>query len=130
MYPNSMYGIEGFIAREPEEVHTQSGKLLKKFTIFISEGRDDDRQSAPVDVVLWEKVAERFDGVKGDRVLVQGRPKPEEWTDKNTGKQRYKISLTGELAIVTWRKEQTEMVIPEKEEPAFKGTADEDDLPF
>jgi single-strand DNA-binding protein len=120
-----MMGIEGFIAREPEDRVTQTGKALKKFTVFISEGRDEQRQSAPVDVTLWEKEAESFDGHKGDRVLVQGRPKPEEWDDKETGKKRYKVGLTGELAVVRWRKPTDDTPAPAKQD-----AVNEDDLPF
>ena len=132
MYPNNFIGVEGFIARDIEERHTNDGKLIKKFCIFISEGRDEKRQSAPLDVTLWEKTAERFDGVKGDRVLVQGRVKPEQWQDKTTGKDRYKVSITGELAMVTWKKQQTDMQMEQtKDWVAEKGSAEpSDDLPF
>ena len=131
MWPNDFIGQEGFIAREPEERTTQTGKTLVKFTMFISKGKDDKKKSAPMDVVLWDRVAERFSGQKGDLVKVIGMLNPESWEDKTTGKTRYGWSMTGEDVTVKWRKEQTEMVIPEKEPTEIKGTAEApDDLPF
>lgn len=129
MWANNFVGQEGFIAREPEECTTNSGKLLKKFTIFISKGKDEARQSAPMDIILWESVAERFNGQKGDLVKVIGMLNPEEWEDKQTGKKRYKFSITGEEVTIKWRKEQTEMQMEQTKEWTPK--AEEDGpLPF
>jgi single-strand DNA-binding protein len=84
----------GNAGRDAETRFLDSGKSVASFTVAIYEGKD--RPPTWVNVTAWDKTAEiATDRVrKGVRVGVEGRLKEERWTDKNSGEERSRLTVT------------------------------------
>ena len=93
----------GNLTHDPEGKTTKSGSQLAEFSIAINERyRTDDGVGAEkavfIPVTVWGKsaefVLEYFK--RGKPILVEGRLKQDSWEDKETGKKRSKLSVTGQ----------------------------------
>lgn len=96
--------IEGNLTRDPEMTFTPSGKGVVKFGIAYNEryldpqsGQWKDGQPTFVDIECWnglaEAVAESLS--KGDRAIVVGRLKLDQWTTPE-GDKRSKLKVTAD----------------------------------
>lgn len=94
----------GTLGRDPELTYTQNGMALCKFSIAINEKwtvKTTGEKKEEVhwfDIVAWGKTGELAGEYlkKGRQVLVEGKLRQEKWEDKESGKQRSKISVTAE----------------------------------
>lgn len=88
--------MSGNLVRTPDMVFGKNGKAITKFVIvhnhrFTSGGSwQTEDVGTFMDVVVFDKLAEHcMESLdKGDRVVVYGRLKPEEWLDSEGRKQR------------------------------------------
>lgn len=87
--------IVGNITRNPEMKITRTGKAVAKLRVASTrkryvEGRWVDGETAFIDVDCWDYLAQNVMNSlrKGDRVLVEGRLRTEEWEEPGGGKRQ------------------------------------------
>lgn len=87
--------ISGRLSRDIELRRTQSGTAVTSFTLAVDDDFKDkqtgERPTSWVDCVAWGATAEfmsRYLGTKGRMVILDGRLKTRDWTDKNGNKHK------------------------------------------
>jgi|688.fasta_scaffold00041_78 single-strand DNA-binding protein len=88
----------GRLTREPEYVQLQNGKNVINFSMAVrnpNTGNKDKADTTFIDCVAWEGTADLINKYfkKGSRILVHTSAKTDNWIDKDTGKNRYKIKF-------------------------------------
>ena len=88
----------GRLTREPEYVQLQNGKNVINFSIAVRNPNTSNKDKADttfIDCVAWEGTADLINKYfkKGSRILVHTSAKTDNWIDKDTGKNRYKIKF-------------------------------------
>lgn len=88
----------GRLTREPEYVELQNGKSVINFSIAVRNPNSSNKEKSDmtfVDCVAWEATADLINKYfkKGSRILVHTIAKTDNWIDKETGKNRYKIKF-------------------------------------
>lgn len=93
---NNRVDLKGNLTREPEYKDIKGTKLLT-FRLAVNESIGKDKEETTyIDVEAWRNHSDYAESVglkKGDRVHVVGRLKPNNWTDKETGANREKLSV-------------------------------------
>ena len=91
-------------ATEVDLRFTQSGKAVASFSIALKSKRGEEVVTTWQKVEAWDSLAENLAATiqKGDRVLVTGRIKTDEYTDKENNK-RTSVVLVAEEAGVSLR---------------------------
>lgn len=118
---DSSVTIAGSLGKDPELRFTQSGKAVASGVVAVAnryqrqgEWQED---TAWVEFSCWDALAENFAAscVKGNRVMVTGRFKQEEWEDKDSGKKRTKLVLAADEVAVSlrWARAEIERVTRE-----------------
>ena len=85
--------IMGRLARDPEVRHTQSGVTVCSLTLAVDRDIKDkqtgERKTDWINVTAWRGTAELVSRYlhKGDRAVVVGRLKIQEWTDREGNKR-------------------------------------------
>lgn len=138
----------GNLTRDPELKYLPSGSAIANFGLAINRTWTKDGQKQEevtfVDITLFGKVAEVAGQYvrKGQPLLVEGRLKTEEWTDKTSGQKRSKLVVIGENIQLLARKEDGQAAAPAPARqaaparaaaPASKipaGSEDFDQVPF
>lgn len=82
----------GNLTRDPETKTLPSGKTLCKFAIAVNGMKKDDEPTY-LECEAWDKTAELVSTYhqKGSPIIVHGRAKQDNWTDKESGKKRSRI---------------------------------------
>lgn len=83
--------LTGRLTKDPELSFTQgSGKAVTKFTLAVDSGYGDNKETAFIPVVVWNKAAEAVanNTKKGSKVLVQGKISTRSY-DAKDGTKRY-----------------------------------------
>lgn len=78
-----------------ETQYTDTGKLLCKFSLAVTVGRGDNKNTEWYDCVAWEKTAEiisEYAG-KGSKLQVRGDFELQLWKAKDGGEPRGKIAV-------------------------------------
>jgi single-strand DNA-binding protein len=91
--------LMGNLTRDPELKTLQSGMRVAKLGLAVSEMWRDKATGEQkevtcfVDVDVWDKLADLCGQylAKGRPVLVEGRLRTDEWTDKQSGEKRTKL---------------------------------------
>jgi len=88
----------GRLTREPEYVQLQNGKSVINFSLAVRNPNSANKEKAEmtfIDCVAWEGTADLINKYfkKGSRILVHTSAKTDNWIDKETGKNRYKIKF-------------------------------------
>ena len=88
----------GRLTREPEYVQLQNGKNVINFSMAVRNPNTSNKDKADttfIDCVAWEGTADLINKYfkKGSRILVHTSAKTDNWIDKDTGKNRYKIKF-------------------------------------
>jgi single-strand DNA-binding protein len=91
--------IAGNLTRDPELKTLDSGTAICNFS--IANNRDYKKDGQPVEKVTfidcqaWGKTGEIISQffTKGKPILLEGENEYSEWTDKDTGKKRSKVSI-------------------------------------
>lgn len=83
----------GRLGRDPEMRYTRNGSAVTNFSIAVQQQKDDD--VLWVRVSCWERLAETCNQYleKGKLVLVEGRVRISEWTDKD-GNTKTSMEMT------------------------------------
>ncbi len=96
--------LMGNITRDIELRYTPKGTAVADIALACNRVRTgDDGQKIEevtfVDVTLWGRQAELANQYlgKGKPVFIEGRLSRDSWTDKETGKQRSKLKVVGEV---------------------------------
>lgn len=122
----------GNLTRDPELRATQGGTSICKLGLAMNrkipgkEGGDGKEEVTYVDLTAWGKVAELIAKFlkKGDPLFVEGRLTLEKWTDKESNKERTKVSVTVEnMQFLGGKKAEKK-----REEP--EGEPDYGEIPF
>lgn len=94
--------VEGRLAADPNLRFSQSGTAVASMRIVAADRRKneqtgewEDGDTLWLDVTCFNKLAENIcESVqKGDLVVVHGRVRTEEWTDRESGQKRQKIAM-------------------------------------
>tara|TARA_E500000081_G_scaffold153290_1_gene187325 strand:+ start:1759 stop:2151 length:393 start_codon:yes stop_codon:yes gene_type:complete len=95
--------IAGNIGQAPELRFSQKGTANIMFSVAVTTGRDTTKATHWFDVKCFDTLAERMAELpKGERVLIKGRMKEDEWTNKE-GKTTKKLRLYADDAGPSWR---------------------------
>jgi single-strand DNA-binding protein len=92
--------IIGRIVRDAELKYTVNSQPVSKFSLAVNEKKKEGDNWVDdvnyVDITLWGKQAESLNQylTKGKQIAVDGKLKQERWTDKETGYNRSKLSVT------------------------------------
>ena len=132
--------IIGRLGRDPELRYTPSGKAVCELNLAVDDGWGENKKTAWIGCVLWDKKAELAAQHlhKGDQVGITGRLTQDSWDDKETGKKQTKTKVTAEaMHFIGGKKEaQTERpATQERTRPAMQPDPridddDESDIPF
>lgn len=95
--------IMGNLTRDVELRYTPGGTAVGSASLAInrtwkdSSGQQQEEVSF-IDVTLWGRTAEVTSeyAKKGSRIIIQGRLKQEQWTDKESGAKRSKVVVVAE----------------------------------
>lgn len=94
--------IDGRLADEPSLRFSPTGKAVARLRMVASDRRKNDASgewedgdSLWIDVTCFGKLAENVceSAAKGDLLLVIGKLKTDEWTDRDSSQKRSKITL-------------------------------------
>jgi len=94
--------MEGRVVADPELRFGQSGTAICRMRMVAADrrlnqqsGEWEDGDTLWMDVTCFKQLAENVveSVVKGDLVVVTGRIRTEEWTDKDSGMTRSKVAL-------------------------------------
>lgn len=127
----------GNVGKDPEVVHTTSGKAVAKFSLATNErfkstdGEWQDRTEWH-NIVAWEKLATVVDDYvkKGSKLYIEGRIQTRSWDDKETGAKRYMTEITAhELVMLDKKEDNKEEANGNQAEPQAV-TVPDDDIPF
>ena len=82
--------IMGRLTRDPEIRTTSSGKQVTQFTVAVENGYGENKQTAFINCVAWNKQAEFVEKyfTKGMMIIVIGRIQTRSW-DGQDGKTHY-----------------------------------------
>jgi len=131
--------ITGRLTRNAELRHTQSGQAMCKFDIAVSSRYLDKTTNEWKDntvyvnnMALWGDEAERKATrlLKGTAVMVEGKLKLEEWTDKTTGKQQQKLTVAPRRVQILTKSESAEQEPSLSKTLADRNPPVSDDVPF
>jgi len=94
----------GNITRDPEVRFTPKGTAVCEIGLAINrkysaEGDNGLREETTfIDITFWAKEAETLGeyAKKGSQLYIEGRLQLDSWDDKETGKKRTKLKVTGE----------------------------------
>lgn len=91
---NQCYHI-GRLVHDPEITTTPSGKNIATFTLAITEKTKDSETTDYIDFKAWSPLADSIGKycTKGREILVTSKTRQERWQDKQTGKQRSRITF-------------------------------------
>ena len=100
--------LSGRLTRDPEIKDIGEGKRVAKLSVAVDIGWGDKKKTAFIDVTAWGKVVDFLEKYfsKGMAILITGRLNYESWTDRESGKQRNKLSVTAES--VYFKEKKTE----------------------
>lgn len=94
--------LMGNLTRDPELRSTSGGTHVADVSLAMNESwQDKDKTTQErvtfVDVTFWGKQAETLARwkKKGDPLMIEGRLTMDEWTDKESGKKRQRLKVTG-----------------------------------
>jgi single-strand DNA-binding protein len=94
------------VAAEPELRFSQTGTAILRLRVVSSDrkkndatGEWEDSDTLWLDVTAFNKLAENCAEsiTKGDLVLIQGKLRTEEWTDRESGDKRSKIAMIADV---------------------------------
>lgn len=118
---DSTVTIVGTLGNDPELRFTSGGKAFATATVAVknryqSQGEWQEDTSW-VEFTAWGDLAENVAAscAKGNRVIVTGRLRQQEWDDKETGKKRSKLTLVADEvgASLRWARVEIERVARE-----------------
>jgi len=114
--------ISGRLGRDAESKATTAGDITK-FSVAVGYGKKDNRKTMWYDVVTWHGTAIACKGLKkGDAVIVVGKLRINEWTDRDGVKRRtwsLQADTVGKVLYVKESKSQEESRESTNDDPAY-----------
>jgi len=99
----SNISIAGNVGTDVVLRYAKSGNAFVTVPVAVTTGRDDTKATHWFDVKCFNTLAERISELaKGERVIVKGRMREDEWTSKE-GKTVKKLRLYADDAGPSWR---------------------------
>lgn len=135
----------GNLTRDPETKFTAKGTAITDIGLAVNrvwtpEGGEKREEVTFIDITFWGRQAEVIAeyGKKGKPLYVEGRLTLDSWDDKETGKKRTKLKVTGENFQFVGGKsdgepgQQREPQRQQRPAPAQASTQDDDgdSIPF
>jgi single-strand DNA-binding protein len=102
--------VEARVVEDPELRFTAAGMAVGKLRLVASDrkknpdsGQWEDGKSLWIDVTMFKQLAENTveSVTKGDLVVVTGKLSTDEWTDRETGAKRSKITMVADTVAVS-----------------------------
>jgi len=102
--------VEGTAVADSELRFSQSGTAVGRLRLVANDRRLnkdtnewEDGDQLWIDVTCFKQLAENVaeSVLKGDRVIVTGKIRTEEWNDRETGEKRSKVSLIADAVAVS-----------------------------
>ena len=123
--------LVGNLVADVEVRHIPSGTAVADVTVAVNEPMKSGEETSFVDVTVWGVTAERLSEYcgKGNKVLVDGRLRQEKWTDKESGKNRSKLSVTANRVVFLTMKDRDEEQNKENK-VEVEGTEEDEAIPF
>lgn len=123
--PNlNQVNLIGHLTADPNVMTSQKGNLWAKFTLAISEGKDQQKKTTYIDCKAFSFSAQALCfAKKGDAVMVEGKLEKESW--EKDGKKQYNTVVIANHALLiakTWGEKA-------KKEEAYQ-EEQSDELPF
>lgn len=89
--------IIGFLGKDPEVKTINSGKTVTTFSVGVSDGFGDKKQTSWFNCVAWEKLAEMVGNnlSKGSKVMVEGKLSTRSYENKE-GKKVYVTEIVAQ----------------------------------
>lgn len=138
--------IKGNLTRDPELRYTPNGTQVCDLGVAVNhkwtDGNGEKKEEVNFfDAQSWGKTAEVIAQYfkKGKPILLQGRLKQDQWKDKTTGENRYKVKIVvdrfefcGEGKAATGESPQRSSRVEAAHAPETGGHGDDanDDVPF
>lgn len=103
--PNlNQVNLIGHLTADPNVMTSQKGNLWAKFTLAISEGKDQQKKTTYIDCKAFGYAAQALCyAKKGDAVMVEGKLEKESW--EKDGKKHYNTVVIANHALLitkTW----------------------------
>jgi single-strand DNA-binding protein len=126
--------VEGTAVADSELRFSQSGTAVGRLRLVAQDRRMnketnewEDGDQLWIDVTCFKQLAENVaeSVLKGDRVIVTGKIRTEEWNDRETGDKRSKVALIADAVAVSLQFRP----VPHTSKAARSSTRDEAD-PF
>lgn len=125
--------VMGNLTRDPEQ-REGSGTEISTFSLAVNKEASGGREKETyfLDCTSFGKTANFVNRYlhKGSKIVVEGSIRQERWADKETGKQRSKISFIANKVTSLDRKSDQSDTHPEAKEEPFQPPVDEGDIPF
>lgn len=102
--------IECRLAADPDLKFSQSGTAVARLRVVAADrrrneqsGEWEDGDTLWLDVTCFKQLAENVveSVAKGDLLLIQGKLKTEEWTDRESGQKRSKIAMIADTVAAS-----------------------------
>lgn len=128
----------GNVTRDPEVKFLPSGTAVCELGLAINSSYFDKAKNQKVesvtfvDVACFNRTAELCGEYvsRGKSILVLGRLKTEEWTDKQSGQKRSKLKVIAETVQFLGGKSDSQQSRPERETVPASGDDMDQDTPF
>ena len=130
--------IMGRLTRDPEIRTTSSGKQVTQFTVAVENGYGENKQTAFINCVAWNKQAEFVEKyfTKGMMIIVIGRIQTRSW-DSQDGKTHYATEVVANEVSFGETKAARERCAADNQQPQSAARPDNEtpkdavgDLPF
>lgn len=124
--------LVGNLTRDPEVRYLASGTALCEIGLAVNEkwkdkaSGDMKEKVTFIDITLWGRTAEIAGEylAKGKSVMIEGKLDLDTWDDKETGKKRQKLKVTGQnLVMLGGRSDSTGGQKEESSRPSSGGVS-------
>lgn len=128
--------IEGTAVADSELRFSQSGTAVGRIRVVAQDRRMnretsewEDGDQLWIDVTCFKQLAENVaeSVLKGDRIIITGKIRTEEWEDRETGQKRSKVALIADAVAVSL---QFRPVPHSSSKSASRATSRDEEDPF
>lgn len=101
--------LVGNLTKDPISRTTNNGNSVCKLTVAVNNGFGDNKETAFVDIDTWGKTADFCSQylVKGRSVIVKGRLRNDNWTDKEGNNHYGMVVVADRLEVNDSKKEES-----------------------
>lgn len=140
--------VIGHLGQDPDIRYSKDGLAICNFSLAVNEKKKGETKTRWFKITAFGKLAETCGEylLKGKQVFVEGSLDTEEWKDKNTDENRYKLVIiasgvqflggnkenneSGNNTSKKNKPEQKPEARSQESENKSQGSTDSDDIPF